>query len=178
MEWRTICKDPFKNSKRWQKTFGINKYGFYEAKRLAEMKAHEVSEANKLSKILRRYGSLQEDPNLHTRYFTPLPGSGPRFNFSNGTSIFDFSCSDTPPSDTLSELYGCSSRLNEPHSRGPFLPAVSPQSRKLSGLYYRNALVAVPTSKVNSNIFAYMPSFPYRLVSLSTPNRHKGSYFT
>ncbi|KAK2196994.1 AP2-ERF domain [Babesia duncani] len=35
-EWRTTCKDPVMNSKRWQRTFGVNKYGFYEAKHKAE----------------------------------------------------------------------------------------------------------------------------------------------
>ncbi|EAN32509.1 AP2 domain protein [Theileria parva strain Muguga] len=52
MEWRTICKDPFNNSKRSQKTFGINKYGFYEAKRRAENKAFEITERNHISKVL------------------------------------------------------------------------------------------------------------------------------
>ncbi|UKJ90225.2 hypothetical protein MACJ_001156 [Theileria orientalis] len=178
MEWRAICKDPFKNSKRWQKTFGINKYGFYEAKRLAEMKAHEVSETNHLSKILSRYGPLKDDSNPQTRYFTPVPDSSPRFNFSNGNSIFNLSCNDTPSGDKSSELYVGSSRLNEANSLGRHLPGVAPQTYKLNGLYYRNPLVAVPNSKVNNNVFAIMPSFPYRLVSLTTPNRLKNSDFS
>ncbi|UVC49868.1 hypothetical protein MACK_003484 [Theileria orientalis] len=177
MEWRTICKDPFKNSKRWQKTFGINKYGFYEAKRLAEMKAHEVSETNQLSKILSRYGPLQDDPNLKTHYFTLLPRSGPRFNISNGDSIFNMSFNDTPPSGKSNELHGSFSRLSETNSNGRYLPGVTPQTYKLNSICYRHPFVTVPNSKVNNNIFANMPSIPYRLVSLTTPNRLKNSDF-
>ncbi|CDR97234.1 hypothetical protein, conserved [Babesia bigemina] len=41
LEWRTTCRDPFNCSKRSQRTFGVRKYGFYEAKTMAELAALE-----------------------------------------------------------------------------------------------------------------------------------------
>ncbi|GFE53012.1 AP2 domain transcription factor AP2IV-5, putative [Babesia ovis] len=41
LEWRATCRDPFNSSKRSQRTFGVRKYGFYEAKLRAEVAAHE-----------------------------------------------------------------------------------------------------------------------------------------
>ncbi|XP_952490.1 uncharacterized protein TA12015 [Theileria annulata] len=78
MEWRTICKDPFNNSKRTQKTFGINKYGFYEAKHRAEMTAFEITERNHISKVLSSCGRILVPENHSSQ--TPYNVSAPYFN--------------------------------------------------------------------------------------------------
>ncbi|CCF75871.1 hypothetical protein BmR1_04g08465 [Babesia microti strain RI] len=53
MEWRSICHDPINHSKRWQKTFSIRKYGFYSAKKLAEVTSlKNLKESNRMPKSL------------------------------------------------------------------------------------------------------------------------------
>lgn len=47
-EWRAICKHPFQNSLRSQRTFSVRKYGFYEAKQQAEVVAIEWEEHRRL----------------------------------------------------------------------------------------------------------------------------------
>lgn len=52
LEWRATCRDPFNNSKRSQRTFGVKKYGFYEAKLRAEVAAYEWDKHRQLVSFL------------------------------------------------------------------------------------------------------------------------------
>ncbi|EDO07940.1 AP2 domain family protein [Babesia bovis T2Bo] len=52
LEWRATCRDPFNCSKRSQRTFGVRKYGFYEAKMRAEVAADEWDKHRQLLNIL------------------------------------------------------------------------------------------------------------------------------
>ncbi|AFZ79089.1 hypothetical protein BEWA_019340 [Theileria equi strain WA] len=82
MEWRTTCKDPVVNSKRWQRTFGIKKYGFYEAKLKAEIVSMESNRQFQLSKFANSVGNYPNngDNNAETRYFNPVYNCVPQLN--------------------------------------------------------------------------------------------------
>ncbi|ORM42348.1 uncharacterized protein BXIN_1136 [Babesia sp. Xinjiang] len=72
LEWRATCRDPFVCSKRTQRTFGVRKYGFYEAKLRAEVAAHEWDKHREVINFLKTV-STGEAPKQPIRRPTPPP---------------------------------------------------------------------------------------------------------
>ncbi|GBE59276.1 AP2 domain-containing protein [Babesia ovata] len=78
LEWRTTCRDPFNCSKRSQRTFGVRKYGFYEAKMMAEVAAFEWEKHRNFVLYLQTASAGNAVPG-HVHSPPPAPPGSPQY---------------------------------------------------------------------------------------------------